>query len=969
MNRTPESIDDYLARRQRSRTSASYSFNPDTIPIDTSSVDSISLLQGYGAAHPAPPPQPDAKGSSIPRSPLATTAKRPEPSRPEEDPLKRKRKADDAGPPLDRRKHKKSKSIDEQPTPTAASAAMAPPPEALVGTSEASTGVESRQQKGRLAELSQPAALSAIEHVTRARGGASTGSAGKSELQTSPASSADVHIDGQKRPGGVKESNHAGGSHRDAPADCSNITTPPSTAPEPVAPVSKVPAGKAKARARAQAREPAKPVTLGRSVPAAPPKGKGRGKKEKPPRYTPSEYAKVIQAQFAELRRGGKNKPLQFLRGKRIFFYGGDFNMAGEATRNRMRIIVKHGGELLPEYDPEKVTHIICEREMGPGLLHALKLKKPTDIPEHIPTVTWSWIVSGQDRKPVRKTEKGEQTDGDARVAADASEDEDNYEYPMDWLFNHATFKERIDAGTTPWGDIVRSKREREAQKKNGAAKDGPSRSGASTNNNLPGQSSDDISHISDFTQDKVSPGDGAKISPNAGLPSPPSSPTSPRPDPPQPLGHDVSTLAPATGTADGSSAEPSTTKFVVGSENDPLAEFYEQARAERYAKWLGLVESDDESDSEEDGGHARADRKKGKGKGSRFVCDDKHARQRRGPCPNLDVIAKLQELQEIHAAKPGNDNHWRGVVLAKAIGALRTYPTRIKSEEEAVAIFGIGPKTAQKIMEVIKTGNLRRIECEKTEDFLVCKMLEKIYGVGRNIARMWYNSGVRTLEDVASRKGGIELSIAQEIGFKYFDDINSRIPRAEVQEIYNLIEAEALRLDPKLFIRVMGSFRRGKADCGDIDVLITRPTNDGKTHRGILRRLLSELHKRGIVTDDLCLPKDFEDLELVYRGLCRRDAQSRRRRIDFLTVPWTSRGAALLYYTGDDIFNRSMRLKARKMGYSLNQRGLFVGVVRDPSDWGRKLCAGKLIASESEEEIFRILGVPWQEPHERIRN
>ena len=34
----------------------------------------------------------------------------------------------------------------------------------------------------------------------------------------------------------------------------------------------------------------------------------------------------------------------------------------------------------------------------------------------------------------------------------------------------------------------------------------------------------------------------------------------------------------------------------------------------------------------------------------------------------------------------------------------------------------------------------------------------------------MWYNCGCRTLEDVAARKGGIELSAAQEIGLRYYD-------------------------------------------------------------------------------------------------------------------------------------------------------------------------------------------------------
>ena len=71
-------------------------------------------------------------------------------------------------------------------------------------------------------------------------------------------------------------------------------------------------------------------------------KGKGKGKKEKEPRYTPSEYAKVIQAQMAELQKNGtkgKGKVVPFLKGKRIYFHGGDLNMAGESTRKRMKLV------------------------------------------------------------------------------------------------------------------------------------------------------------------------------------------------------------------------------------------------------------------------------------------------------------------------------------------------------------------------------------------------------------------------------------------------------------------------------------------------------------------------------------------------------------------------------------------------------------------------------------------------------
>jgi DNA polymerase IV len=87
-------------------------------------------------------------------------------------------------------------------------------------------------------------------------------------------------------------------------------------------------------------------------------------------------------------------------------------------------------------------------------------------------------------------------------------------------------------------------------------------------------------------------------------------------------------------------------------------------------------------------------------------------------------------------------------------------------------------------------------------------------------------------------------------------------------------------------------------------------------------------------------------------------------RRLDLLFVPWSERGAALIYFTGNDVFNRSLRLLASKKGMGLNQRGLFKDTLRGP---GRvKLTRGTCIASESEEEIFAILGVPWRPPELR---
>jgi DNA polymerase IV len=81
--------------------------------------------------------------------------------------------------------------------------------------------------------------------------------------------------------------------------------------------------------------------------------------------------------------------------------------------------------------------------------------------------------------------------------------------------------------------------------------------------------------------------------------------------------------------------------------------------------------------------------------------------------------------------------------------------------------------------------------------------------------------------------------------------------------------------------------------------------------------------------------------------------------------VPETELGAALIYFTGDDIFNRSMRLLSSKKHWRLNQRGLYKDVMRGP---GRaKLNEGTLMEGANEKKIFEILGVPWRPPEQRI--
>lgn len=67
----------------------------------------------------------------------------------------------------------------------------------------------------------------------------------------------------------------------------------------------------------------------------------------------------------------------------------------------------------------------------------------------------------------------------------------------------------------------------------------------------------------------------------------------------------------------------------------------------------------------------------------------------------------------------------------------------------------------------------------------------------------------------------------------------------------------------------VCGSFRRGKASCGDMDIIITR--KDGVFENDLLVKLVAELQKNGFITDNLSEPKCQEGhVSTSYMGVCK---------------------------------------------------------------------------------------------------
>lgn len=342
-----------------------------------------------------------------------------------------------------------------------------------------------------------------------------------------------------------------------------------------------------------------------------------------------------------------------------------------------------------------------------------------------------------------------------------------------------------------------------------------------------------------------------------------------------------------------------------------------------------------------------------------RFVCMQKHEVNSDSKSPNSRTIEVLQQMLDYYERTA---DHWRVIAYRKTISALRRQPKRIGTRTQARAITGIGPRLADKIEEIVFTNRLRRLEnanCSP-EDLILQKFLG-VYGAGVSQASQWVAQGFKTLDDLKEKA---TLTKSQRIGVDHYDDFAQRIPRKEVEAHGAVVQKAVHKADPNMQAIISGSYRRGAANSGDIDMLITRPDATIEQIRTLMMEVVvPNLFQQGFLQVSLASTSRGEGTK--WHGASALPDSPIWRRIDLLFVPGSQIGAALIYFTGNDIFNRSIRLLANKKGMRLNQRGLYADVLRGEQQ--KKLTEGQLIEGRDERRIFELLGVPWRPPEHRI--
>jgi len=282
-----------------------------------------------------------------------------------------------------------------------------------------------------------------------------------------------------------------------------------------------------------------------------------------------------------------------------------------------------------------------------------------------------------------------------------------------------------------------------------------------------------------------------------------------------------------------------------------------------------------------------------------------------------------------------------------------------------------LGKATSDKIDEYIKTGTIKaavtarawlkqdkKTEKKLPDDEQTLKDFEGIFDVGEAKAKIWleyYNrlpkssrpgplDWVRANKDAMPTKSGGRkpLSHAQRVGLKYYDDLQKRIPREYIDIVQLMIRVVLAKNFGKNSFRLAaaGSYRRGAEDSGDIDIIISSTKFD-------LRDAVDVLEEAGIIVDTMSMDKR------KFTGVCH--CPSGQWFYFHLDLVFTTKEAwepALLWFTGSKGFNTKTRYNARKLGYTLNQYGLF-----------RRGRTDEAPVATTEKAILKAIGQPYVPP------
>ncbi|MCJ1223394.1 hypothetical protein MMC12_000034 [Toensbergia leucococca] len=339
------------------------------------------------------------------------------------------------------------------------------------------------------------------------------------------------------------------------------------------------------------------------------------------------------------------------------------------------------------------------------------------------------------------------------------------------------------------------------------------------------------------------------------------------------------------------------------------------------------------------------------------------------------------------------------------SIASLAAYPHKLSSTAEILALPGCDQKIAHLFHEW-KTSDHRIQAVEDIEADPTLKVLNlfyEIWGVGALTARdFYYNKNWRDLDDIVEQ-GWQSLSRVQQIGLKYYDEFQLKIPRSEVEHIASIVTTHAKRIvDPDIECIIVGGHRRGKPESGDCDLILTHRSSIAT--QNLVAKVVASLEREDWITHTLTLnltnsKRDQQPLPLISphprgagfdtldkalvvwqdqswpsksRDLAADPAAKNpnpHRRVDIIVSSWRTIGCAVVGWSAGTTFQRDLRRYAKHVkGWKFDSSGVRErgsGRWVDLEGWANEgtRCRGW---EEAERRVFEGMGLVWREPWER---
>ena len=313
-------------------------------------------------------------------------------------------------------------------------------------------------------------------------------------------------------------------------------------------------------------------------------------------------------------------------------------------------------------------------------------------------------------------------------------------------------------------------------------------------------------------------------------------------------------------------------------------------------------------------------------------------------------IFYETADLMEVNG-----DDSFRIRSYRRAAEALEGHPQQVADlcaePKKLLEIPGIGKGMAANIQELCGEGKLGLHQELLTKYRPSMLELLKIQGLGpKTIALLWSAFQVSDIAGVEklAREGKLrELPRMSEKSeqkiLKAIEDyrrISGRFLLDEADRTAEKLTEHLKHIAGIEKITPAGSLRRGRETVGDLDVLITGPCCVNDDQRGAL---IEEILRFPGISQVLAKGDNKVSFRL------RSGMQ-----VDVRLLPPESYGAAMQYFTGSKNHNVTLRQRALKMGYTLNEYGLF------------RLDDERRVAGATENEIYGTLKLDCIPPEMR---